>query len=80
MKKARENFDSLSAQDKALILVDLATNSSVPLPVAAPAAPASDVFSMVFAVVDALNIPEIVKKCTKRSTDSDLQLTLMRKN
>ena len=38
-----------------------------------PSAPAqaSDVVSMVSAVVDALNIPSIVKKCSKRAQDSD---------
>ena len=34
-------------------------------------AQASDVVSMVSTVVDALDIPNIVKKCSKRSQDSD---------
>ena len=41
------------------------------VPAAAPPAPASDVVSLVSAVVEALDIPNIVKKCTKRSRDSD---------
>ena len=71
MTKARENFDSLTAKDKALILADLNSPPPVPVPAAAPAALAGDFVSMVSAVVEALNIPNIVKKCTKRSRDSD---------
>ena len=33
--------------------------------------PTGDVVSMVSAVVEALNIPSIVQKCTRRSRDSD---------
>ena len=43
----------------------------MPVPVAAPAAPANDVVSMVSAVVEALDVQNTVKECTKRSGDSD---------
>ena len=71
-KTARESFDSLSPADKARILADLMpVHQAVEAPVPISPAPAGDVVSMVSAVVEALDIPNIVKKCSKRSQDSD---------
>ena len=70
LTKARENFDSLSAKDKALILADL-NNVPVPVPAPAPAVPSGDFVSMISAVVEALDIPKMVKRCSKVSRDSD---------
>ena len=72
IENARESFESLSPQDKTRILADLMPTPQVAVapPTSAPAQ-ASDVVSMVSAVVDALNIPSIVKKCSKRAQDSD---------
>ena len=72
IENARESFESLSPQDKTRLLADLMPTPQVAVapPTSAPAQ-ASDVVSMVSAVVDALNIPSIVKKCSKRAQDSD---------
>jgi hypothetical protein len=72
IKKARESFESLSHQDKTRVLADLMPTPQVAV-APSPSAPAqaSDAVSMVSAVVDALDIPNIVKKCPKRPQDSD---------
>ena len=68
---ARECFDALSAQEKVRILADRMPPKPVPAPLVVSPAQPNDVVSMVSAVVEALNIPDMVKKCTKRSGDSD---------
>jgi hypothetical protein len=69
--KARESFEALSPQEKARILADLMPANPGPAPPPISPAQPNDVVSMVSAVVEALNILDMVKKCSKRSGDSD---------
>ena len=59
---ARESFEALSPQEKARILADLLPANPVPAPRPISPAQPSDVVSMVSAVVEALIIPDMVKK------------------